>query len=622
MRIAFALFSLPLLAAVTRIEIVERTDYAGGQSFGASGAYEQLRARAYFEADPNAPANAAIVDLKLAPRNERGHVEYAADIVVIKPIDPVRGNGTVLFEVSNRGGRGAEAMFHRADDHLLMERGFTLLWCGWQWDIPEDKPELLRLLAPVATDNGKPIRGLVRSEYTPNAASTRMWLGDRDTFTPYRYVADGKLTVRKPGSAARREIPASAWKVAEDGKAITMAAGFTPGETYEFVYTSENPRVAGLGPAAVRDIVSFFKYSGGGLLLTEQSRFVKRAIGFGTSQSGRFLRKFLYDGLNVDEKGRKVFDAVWPHVAGAGRGSFNHRFAQASRDGHPMMNFLYPTDLPPYDTESLLKKSREQNVVPKLFFTDGSYEYWGRGASLTHTTVESAADTPLPAEARRYYLTGTQHGAGNLEMRQAAGVANRSNANDYRFAMRALLVALNAWITTGKEPPKSAYPSVADRTLVAPAQLRFPAAVAQAPKRWHVPADLDFGPEFAASGVVTKEPPEVRREYAPLVPAVGPDGNELAGVRLPIVAVPLATYTGWNYRTAALGAAGEIFDMVGSTFPFAKERILALYKDKDDYLARTLAAGRALLKDGYVLEEDLLEIRSRAAQQWDMLTKQ
>lgn len=329
-------------AAVARIELVDRTDYAGGRAFTTAGLYEQIRAKAYFEVDPKLPQNKIVVDLALAPRNEKGMVEFSADIVVIKPTDPSRGHGTVLFEVSNRGGRGLTNMFHRENEFFLAEQGYTLVWCGWQWDIPEASKDGLRLYAPVATDNGKPIRGPVRAEWVPSAKATKMWLGDRN-HVAYRVVSGGKLTVRTTGDGERREIPASAWKIADGGQAIEMAAGFDAGRIYEFVYTGENPRVAGLGPAAIRDLIGFFKYGGGTTdLLANERRFAKRAIGFGTSQSGRFLRKFLYDGFNADEKGRQVFDAVWPHVAGAGRGSFNHRFAQASRDGHPMMNFFYP----------------------------------------------------------------------------------------------------------------------------------------------------------------------------------------------------------------------------------------------------------------------------------------
>lgn len=615
-RLLLGLVACAASAAVTRIELVERTDYLDGRSFGDAGPYELIRAKAFFAADPKLAQNKIIVDLHLAPRNENGHVEWSADLWVLKPRDASKGNGTLLYEVSNRGNIGVLNQFQRAHDQLLLERGFTVVLCGWQWDIPESFKEGLRMYAPIATDNGKPIRGIVRAEWVPMARATRMPLGDRN-HVAYPPVADLKLTVRSAPDAPRETIPASAWKLSADKQAIEMSAGFEPGRIYEAIYTSENPRIAGLGLASARDTVSFFKYGGGGHLLSAERRHIKRAIGFGTSQSGRFLRKFLHDGFNADEKGRQVFDAVWAHVAGGGLGSFNHRFAQASRDGHPWMNSFYPTDIEPFDDQALLKKSREANVVPKLFFTDGSYEYWGRASALTHTRTSGDADVALAPETRRYFLAGTQHGAMPFPPRTSSDVEHPFNSVDYRFAMRGLLIALNNWITTGKEPPPSALPLLAKGELVDFRAFQFPIAGVKPPKRPKRGYRLDFGPEFAASGIITKEPPEVLAEFPVLVPAVDADGNEKSGLRLPQVAVPLAAYTGWNYRTAAAGAAGEMADMIGATFPFPKARVAALYAGKEDYLAKNLAAARALVKQGYVLEEDLIEIQERAAAQWD-----
>jgi hypothetical protein len=229
---------------------------------------------------------------------------------------------------------------------------------------------------------------------------------------------------------------------------------------------------------------------------------------------------------------------------------------------------------------------------------------------------DGSADAPLSPDSRRYYLAGTQHGAGRFPPARS-NTEYLANSNDYRFAMRALLVALNAWIATGKQPPASAYPSLAKGELVPFDKLKFPAA--PTPKHPHFARRLDFGPEFESSGIVSKEPPAIVQTFPVLVPNVDADGNELAGIRLPQLAAPLATYTGWNYRTAAIGAKGEIYDMIGSTFPFSKDRIAALYKDRDDYLAKTLAQGRALVKQGYVLEEDLLEIVERAKEQWEKM---
>lgn len=619
-RLLLGLTALAASAAVTRVELVERTDYLEGRSFGDAGPYELIRAKAFFAADPSLAQNKIVVDIHLAPRNAAGQVEWSADLWVLKPREPSKGNGTVLYEVSNRGGIGILRQFQRAHDQMLLERGFTIVLCGWQWDIPASSKEGLRMYPPIATDNGKPIRGIVRAEWVPMAGATVMPLGDRN-HVAYAPVADLKLTVRATPDGPRETIPASAWKLAADKQSIEMSAGFRPGRIYEAIYTSENPRIAGLGLASARDIVSFFKYGGGGNLLSAERRYIKRAIGFGTSQSGRFLRKFLHDGFNADEKGRQVFDAVWAHVAGGGLGSFNHRFAQASRDGHPWMNSFYPTDIEPFDDRALLKKSREANVVPKLFFTDGSYEYWGRASALTHTRTSGDADAALSPEARRYFLAGTQHGAMDFPPRTSPEVEFAYNSVDYRFATRGLLIALNNWISTGKEPPPSAIPLLSKGELADFRAFTFPVAGVKSPQRPKHGYRLDFGPEFAATGIIAKEPPEVLAEFPVLVPAVDADGNEKSGLRLPQVAVPLAAYTGWNYRSEAVGAKGEMADMIGATFPLPKARVATLYSGKDDYLAKNLAAARALVKQGYVLEEDLLEIQERAAKQWDGFAK-
>ncbi len=606
-----------LFAGVTRVELVSREDFQGGRAYGARGGYEQIRAKVYFAADPAQAANRIIVDLPLAPRNEKGLVEWSADLVVIKPTDTAKGNGTILYEVSNRGGFGLLGAFSlQSNDPFLFEQGFTLVSAGWQWDIPEANRNGLRLDAPIATDNGKPIRGPVRAEFVPSAPGNRMWLGDRN-HVPYPIAGGLTLTVRNRPDGERQSLASSAYQVVDGGRAIELAAGFTPGRIYEAVYTAENPRVAGLGPATVRDIISFLKYGGPGHLLNAENRHLKRAVGFGISQSGRFLRKFLYDGFNADEKGRIVFDGVWAHVAGAGRGSFNHRFAQASRDGHPWMNFFYPSDLAPFDDDSILRAADQAKTAPKFMQTNGSYEYWGRAAALTHIEPDGSADIGTKANRRAYFLAGTQHGPMPFPPATNVNWQYPANSVDYRFAQRALLVAMNQWVTTGKEPPASAIPTIRGGELVPFDQLRFPVPGVTRPALPHRAYRLNFGPEFASSGIVTQEPPVVEGSFPVLVPALDADGNERAGIRLPQVAVPLAVYTGWNYRTAAVGAAGEIFDMVGATFPLPKSRVQALYQGKEDYLNRTLMHGRALVKQGFLLEEDLIEVLGRARSQWE-----
>ena len=330
LRVVFGLIlSIACFGAVTEINVIERSDVLDGVSTGAAGPYERIIARAVFQVDPKLPANRIIADIDLAPRDAAGRVDFSADLYVLKPRDPAKANGTVLFEVSNRGGKGMLSMFNRAKgspdprddaefgDRLLLQQGFTLVWLGWQHDTAKPR-ELLRAYLPVATQDGKPITGLVRAQYTPDKKVDTFEVSDRN-HTPYPAIDPEdkslQLTVRDRVDLAPRTLDRSLWKFS-DPTHVTMAKGFEPGKVYELVYTARDPVVAGLGLAAIRDIISFLKYGGASTQLGDQRKFMKRAIGFGTSQSGRALRTMMYQGFNADEKNRRVFDGVWAHVGG------------------------------------------------------------------------------------------------------------------------------------------------------------------------------------------------------------------------------------------------------------------------------------------------------------------
>lgn len=642
-----------VLAGVHSVHVSERSDVLGGRSFGKAGPYERVVGKVHFRVDPKAPANRIISDIELAPVNAEGMVEFAADFYVLKPRQPADGNGTVFYEVSNRGNKGIVSMFNLGrggldpttegdfGDGFLMEHGYTVVWLGWQFDVPDDAGKL-RLYTPRA----KSVTGVVRAEFVPDARIASHSLADRNHM-PYPVAnpndPDVQMTVRDRCDAQRRTVPKSQWKFSDDRTMVEMAAGFEPGRIYEVVYKAQDPALVGFGPTAIRDFVSFLKYGNeraGTILLGEQVRHIKRAIGFGTSQSGRFLRTFLYYGFNADEQGRKVFDGVWPHVAGGGRGSFNHRFAQPSRDGHPHLNCLYPTDIFPFTdleetdpetgmTGGILSKAKEQNAIPKLFYTNSSYEYWGRAAGLTHASVDGKNDAPMAPDTRSYLLAGTQHGPGSFPPAKGAA-ANPANANDYRWHMRALLVAINDWIASGKEPPASQIPQVRRDQLVAAAAVQWPripgSRLPERPQRaWRV----DYGPEFRTRGIVTEEPPKMGNAFVTLVPQVDRDGNETAGIRHPMIQVPLGTYTGWNLRTKAIGAEDEIYSMTGSTFFFPRTKaerqkardprpaIEERYKSKQEYLDKYGAAARELVQQGYLLESDLKSVIGKGAAYWD-----
>jgi hypothetical protein len=640
-------------AALVRIEVEERSDVLGGKEFGAAGAYERITGKAFFTVDPSLEANRIICDVDKAPRNEKGLVEFSSDIYVLKPRDPARGNGAALYEVSNRGRKGMLAMFNRAGgsldprreadfgDGFLMEQGFTLVWLGWQFDIPRQEG-LMRLYTPVI---GGSITGPVRAEFVVDSRVTRNSLGDR-SHIPYPPVNpnDEKLTltVRDRSDGPRSAIARDRWRI-EDGTYVVMPSGFEPGRIYEVVYEAKDPVVVGLGPAAVRDLMSFLKYGGNAVtVLGDHRRYIKQAYGFGVSQSGRFLRTFLYYGFNADERGRRVFDGIMSHVAGGGRGSFNHRFAQPSRDAHPFMNLFYPTDIFPFTdavqsdpetglSDGLLVRAEKAGVAPKIFYTNSSYEYYGRAASLIHTTLDGSGDVPPGENTRIYLFAGSQHGPAGFPPVKG-NTRHLPNFNDFRWPMRALLLRLHAWAKEGKEPPASRYPTVEAGTLAPLDEVRFPKIPGVAfPTRMHKAYRVDYGPEFRSAGIVSLEPPKVGKPFGMRVPQVDADGNETAGIRMPGIQVPLGTFTGWNLRVEKIGAPDELYSMVGSWIPFARtaaERqkrgdprlsTEERYKGRGEYLEKVEAAARALAGEGYLLEGDVGMIVERAGKEWGLV---
>jgi Alpha/beta hydrolase domain len=645
-------FSIGLLAlaaaahsALRSVEIAERAPVL-------QGAYERIVGRVHFGMKPTLAANRIVRDLDLAEVNAAGEVESSADFYILQPTDPAKGNGTVLFEVSNRGGRGMLSRFAFArggnefGDEWVMKQGFTLVWLGWEWDIPATNRNALHFTAPHYRP-GAPNTGLVRSEFTPEKSATVMQLGDRnqDAIPVGKAVA---LYVRNGTESGPRTIPAANYSVAADGHSLNMTGGFEAGMLYEFVYQGKDPVVAGAGLAAVRDFISFLKYGGDVSGWSGARPSVKLAIGFGISQSGRWLREFLYDGFNADESGREVFDGVWADVAGAGRGSFNFRYAQPSRDGWPYLNVFYPTDLFPFTdrqetdpvtgkTDSLLDRARAARVQPKLFLTNDSSEYWGRAASLVHITADGKHDAPISPETRIYFMAGAQHGPGSLPLHKQ-GTVYPLGVIDHRPVQRALLADLEAWIKDGTAPPPSMYPRIAEGQLTALAGLRFPAlvvdgAAVETPQHPRVARRLDFGPEFESHGVILEEPPKVTGAFPVMVPQVDADGIDLGGVRLPEVSVPLATLTGWNPRAPERGASDQLSEFNGSTFPFAKNKdarmqthdprlsIAERYPNREQYLERIQRAADDLIRRRFVLPQDRDYVIERAARLWDAVTK-
>jgi hypothetical protein len=604
------------LAEVTSLTILRREPFAGGKSFGDAGPYERIVAVAKFAVDPRDRHNQPIVDLGLAPINAKGQVECHADVVILAPKDPLKGNRTLFYEVNNRGNKLGLRMFNNAPggndltkpgcegDGFLMKHGFTVVWSGWIDEVLFGD-ERLQFEAPIATDKGQPIRGLVRFETSSDTKVKSLPLSRRENHGSYSPTKEGEakgvLTKRLKGGDARQEIPRDKWKlerVPDNGIPVVsghlnqirlhVEGGIEPGVLYELVCECEVPVVQGTGLASVRDLIAFLRHSAAkeNPLRADGKPVIQTAVAFGVSQSGRFLRHFLWQGFNEDEQGRIVFDGLMPHVAGGGLGFFNHRFAQPTRHNGQHEDHLYPGDMFPFTygtmtdplsqrTDGILRVYEKTKAMPKVMHTQSAAEYWHRSGSLVHTDPLGKEDAVIPANVRIYAFGGTQHGPAADPPTRGNG-DNLANPGDYRIFLRALLLQLRAWC---RDPDArvapSVYPKIADGTLVDWRQeatgfpklpgVRYPQVIQQ-------PVFADFGPLFLSNGVVDVEPPKVKGNYVVKVAKCDADGNDLGCLLPPEVKVPLATYTGWNLRRAEAGADGMLLNLTGSYVPFAKTK--------------------------------------------------
>jgi len=652
------------LAKVARIEIGSVETVLEGRQWGEAGAYERLVGTVFFEFDPASPFNDRIVDLERAPRNERGMVEASATFMALRPADPARARGVALVEVSNRGSVATMRYFNGATrggfdltdpehfgDGLLLRQGLSVVWIGWQCDVP-DEPGRIRLEAPIATGpGGATITGLVRCDWTLNEAAQRLDLGHRGQ-TPYpvadRDDARNALTVRDGRLAPRRAVPRDAWRFSADGAAIESDAGFEAGKIYELVYVGRDPWVVGLGLAAVRDIMSHIRYDAASPVRAD------RGVAWGVSQTGRFLRHFLYEGFNTDEMGRPVYDGLLIHTAGAGRGSFNHRFAQPSRDAHRYSAFFYPTDIFPFsgrtqidpvthDSDGLFARAHDPLHVPKVMYTNTGYEYWGRSAALLHVTPAGDADAPPLPNERIYHLAGAQHFVGSFPPREEArigdGPAYLGNPVNLLAPLRALLIALVEWVDEGVEPPASAvptavrgrHPSLERAVLVSPESLDFPQIPGVAVARMAQEAyRADYGPRWG-EGIIDLQPPRLGPAFPVLVPSVDLLGNEEGGVPTVETLTPLATYTPWSLRLGLPGEQRELRDFVGMTIPLPlteaereaagdpRPSVETLYTRRAKHQRAAERAAEWLVDAGLLLPEDAPRAVDRAGVMWDWM---
>jgi len=639
-----------------RLDIRSKKSFGDDMTFGDVGSYEAIEGSVAFAIDPNDPANADIVDLKLAPRNADGLVEYSTDLYILRPTDLNRGNGRLIYDVNNRGNKRILQFFNdgvhsnrpiteeNAGNGFLMRRGYSIIWSGWQGDVLPINDQLAMRL-PVATNNGAPITADVRSEFiieTPEVRHRPLSAADyaesyeaadtdptKSTFTMREYPYDDKVAI--PPEKWSFSIQSSDGSLTESSRNVYLEDGFRPGWIYDLIYPAQNPKVMGLGLAGLRDLISFLcsdlqDESGVANPLRQNGTGIEKAYAWGRSQSGRFLREFVYRGFNADTDGHQVFEAVSPHVAGGGRIVLNYRFAQPDRFPRQQFHHNYPCDQFPFSypettdlltgkTDGILKRP---DTDPLIIHTQTSAEYWERRASLSHMD-SMGNDIPQPDNVRIFCFAGSQHSADPLAKGPSKGNHQYpSNPLNTSPLLRALLDALDAWATDGTEPPDSRIPSRASETAV-PVEVakgNFP----EVPGVTHPDSAnrlflQDHGPDFE-KGIIAEPPKEdFGNEYQVLVPQVDGDGNEVPGIRTPHVQVPLATYTGWNYRPIG-SAEKSLAGLVGSYLPFARTKaerdetgdhrhsLEERYGSKETYVKAIEKVGQDMVQQRLLLQED------------------
>jgi Alpha/beta hydrolase domain len=633
---------------VTGFEVALRRPLAGGRAFGAAGPYEELRGRIRLAVDPGNAANASITDLSLAPRDAAGRVACAADVSILLPVDRARASGRLLVDVVNRGNVVSLPNFNHATrptlgvgsdphppvdagDGFLMERGWIVVSCGWQCDLPPGVGGLLRLEAPEALGpGGRRLTGRVYVQLQAPVDVPHFLLSDRG-HAPYEAAdldeREATLVVRDQPDGEPEVIARSRWRFArvEGGRVVPdpchlqLDGGFTRGRLYQVAYTALGARLVSLGMVALRDCASWLRHDGAAAGNPAAGR-VRHAYAYGRSQTGRLLRTMVHHDVNVDEAGRRVFDGVLANVAGAMLGEFNDRFGQNSKDRGALMDHYEPLHVNP-------------RGGLKVFLTNTSFEYHRGDASLIHTDPAGVVDVDPGPDVRVYHFSGTEHAPGTWpptdDVAPAADVRGwRERARhlrgvvNYGRLLRACLVNLDRWASEGVAPPPSRHPRLADGSAVDPDELgkafeRIPAA--RYPRHHPRPQRQDW----------STLPPRPGPAYGTRVSAVDEDGNERAGLAVPEVAVPLATHTGWNLRHPDAGGAEQMLYFAGATLPFPRTRaereasgdprrsIEERYRSREEYLDRVRAAARALAAEGYLLEEDVEGSLAFAARFWE-----
>lgn len=664
---------------VTRLVITQREPLAGGMTFGATGAYEKLIGRAFLELDPADPRNVAIRDKDRAPLNDRGKIEYSTDVYILKPADMGKGNGRIFFEVNNRGNKIALPLLNDtppgsnnndpttpADlgNGFLLRQGYTIAWAGWEGDVTPGANRLIIRL-PVATNRGETMTGRVAvqfdvSRHIPAGGATSLPLSGLASFQPYETASldtsTATLTWRERIDSPEQPIASNQWAFATCRRNATTGAiedlvpstrdicyfgGFDPNKLYQLVYTAKNPKPMALGYSATRDVLSFLRYAAADDEGTPNplGTGIANTICMGISSSGMYVRDFVYLGFNEDSAGRRVCDGLMVHIPGAFRLHLSTRFTQPdiySRQDlwaglWPMVTFPFSygvtTDPITGRTDGILQRPRTD---PLIMQTDTAQEYWQFNAALV-THDANGRPLTLPDTVRYYLLASTQHFP-TAGAPPARGICEQlSNPNHPGVFMRALLVAMDDWVTNGTPPPASEYPRTDNGTLVAPdrASTGFPMIPnVSYSGLMHRLALRDYGPGFTSrGGVITQMPPSVvGPEYAALVPKVDADGNDVAGLRRPdTIMTPLGTYTGWNHRRPG-SRGGDLCSLTGSFIPFAQSRaerdasgdprpsVAERYPTHADYVGKVAQATMDWRAKRLLLDEDVARILQAAEQ--------
>jgi hypothetical protein len=648
----------PAQAQVTRLEILTREPAPARQSTASAVPYEILRGRVHGEVDPADPHNRIIQDLALAPRNSRGRVEYVATFALAVPVDRARASGVLIYRVVNRG-NGAPEPDAEGDISLVS---------GWQGDVvPTAVNQTIR--APIARQpDGSSITGPVIARFVDLPAGSHTTpirlssIGSSPEPYPPASLDDPSATLTSYASESptgvhtgTRVIPRAAWAFADcrtvafpgtpDPTRLCVRDGFDASRLYQLVYTAKDPLVLGIGLAATRDIVSFFRYAAADAagMPNPVVGLVRHTVSIGDSQSGNFIKTFIHLGFNQDLAGRIVWDGAFPRIA-ARQTPINFRFALPGGAAT-----LYEPGSEPvvwwgtYDdtargrpAASLLDRCHATNTCPKVIEAFGATEFWRLRMSPGLIGTDAAHDIPLPDNVRRYYYPGTTHGGGrggfqiDASRTGVGGCAMPPNPNPEADTTRALTRDLIAWVVDGTPPPDSRYPRL-DRGDLVPATkdaIGFPdiPGVTFVGSPVNPVLDYDFGPEFIAndlSGVITIEPPRIRQVIPTYVPRVNADGNETAGVPSVLHQAPLGTYLGWNV-TASGFFAGQGCTFAGGYVPFAKTRadrerthdprpsVEERYGTLEGYVCLVRAAATQAQRDRFLLPDDANRIVAEA----------